>query len=412
MERVQPHHGFGTHAIHAYELDDPYGAHTTPLYQSSVFEFPSVERGQELFLGRRAGYIYTRWGNPTIAVLERRVAALESLGLPRRENGEPGAEALAFSSGMGAITAAVLACFDGPGTLVAQEGLYGGTIELFHRVLPRFGVRVVWFDGTRAEMCAACLDQHRDARAVYIETPANPTLQITDIRAICELAGGRGVRVVADNTFATPLLQRPLALGADVVVHSATKYLSGHGHVVGGIVVGRDPDFVRRAVEPLRRHVGAVASPFDAWLILGGLKTLHLRVPRHCANARAVAEFLAGDDRVAAVHYPALASHPQHALAGRQMSDFGGMLAFELVGGYSAAVAFMNALRLCAIAPSLGSIATLVQHPASMSHLVVPREERERAGIGDALIRMSVGVEEVDDILGDVRQALDVAARA
>lgn len=411
MERVQPHHGFGTHAIHAYELDDPYGAHTTPVYQSSVFEFPNVETGQELFLGRRPGYIYTRWGNPTIAVLERRMAALESLDIPRRD-GEPAAEGLAFASGMAAITAAVLACCEGAGTLVAQEGLYGGTVELFTGVLPRFGVRVAWFDGTRPETCAARLEAHRDVGAVYIETPANPTLKITDIRAIVEFARAGGARVVSDNTFASPLLQRPLALGADIVVHSATKYLSGHGHVMGGVVVGRDPEFVRRAIEPLRRHLGAVPSPFDAWLILAGLKTLHLRVPRHCANARAIAEFLAEDDRVAAVHYPGLPSHPQRALAARQMSDFGGMLAFELRGGYAAAVAFMNALRLCAIAPSLGSLATLVQHPASMSHLVVPREERERAGIGEALIRMSVGVEEVDDVLGDLRQALDAAARA
>ncbi len=404
MERARSDHGFGTHAIHACELEDRFGAHTTPLYQSSVFEFPDVETGQEVFSGRRAGYIYTRWRNPTIRVLERRVAALEGLGL--RDGGAPEPDARAFASGMAAITAAVLASAERGGAVVAQQGLYGGTTELLREVLPRFGVSVLWADGTRPETFDEHLRAHPEAGAVYLESPANPTLQLTDLAAVAELARGRGARVVVDNTFATPFLQRPLGLGADLIVHSTSKYLSGHGHVIGGIVVGRDPEFVRERVEPLRKLLGAVPGPFDAWLVLAGLKTLHLRMPRHCANARALAELLAGDPQVGQVHYPGLAAHPQHALAQRQMSGFGGMLAFELRGGYEAGVRFMNALRLCAIAASLGSPATLVQHPASMSHLGVPREARERAGISDGLIRVSVGLEDEADLVDDVRRAL------
>lgn len=401
MERVRPHHGFGTHAIHAFEIEDPFGAHATPIYQSSVFEFPDVETGQEVFLGRRPGYVYTRWGNPTTRVLEQRVAALERLG------GSAEADGVAFASGMAAVTAAALACLERPRRIVAQEGLYGGTSEFFRHTAPRLGVEVAWADGERPETFEEALQRHDDVCAVYLETPANPTLRLTDLAAVAEIARARGARVIVDNTFATPFLQRPLALGADLVVHSTSKYLSGHGQVIGGLVVGADPEFVRARVQPQRKYLGAVPSPFDTWLVLAGLKTLHLRMPRHCANAGALAEALAKDGRIACVHYPGLPSHPQHALARRQMSGFGGMLAFELRGGYEAGVRFMNALRLATIAPTLGSVSTLVQHPASMSHLGVPREERERAGITDGLVRVSAGVEETEDLLEEVAQALD-----
>jgi methionine-gamma-lyase len=403
MERVRSDHGFGTHAIHAHELADPYGSHGTPLYQSSVFEFPDVETGQAVFSGDRPGYVYTRWGNPTTRVLEQRVAALEGLGLGRET------DAVAFASGMAAIVAAVLAQYDGePGRLIAQRGLYGGTTEIFQERLPRFGVRVTWAEG-RPEAFDAALRAHDDVRAVYLESPSNPTLGITDLAGVAEVARAHGARVIVDNTFATPFLQQPLGLGADLVVHSTSKYLGGQGQVIGGIVVG-ESELVRARVQPQRKYLGAVPSPFDAWLVLAGLKTLHLRMPRHCENARTVAEALEADRRVARVHYPGLPSHPQHELARRQMRDFGGMLAFELAGGYEAGVRFMNALRLATIAPSLGSLATLVQHPASMSHLGVPREERERAGIAEGLVRVSVGVEEALDLLADFRGALEAAA--
>lgn len=405
MERARPHHGFGTNAIHAFELDDALGSHTTPLYQTSVFEFPDVETGQATFLDRRPGYIYTRWGNPTTRVLERRVAALEALGSTEE------ADAVAFASGMAAISAAVLACLDPPGRICAQEGLYGGTTELFQKMAPRLGFDVVWADGTRPESFEERLRAHDDVRAIYLESPANPTLALTDIAAVARIAREHGIRVIVDNTFATPFLQRPLSLGADLAVHSTSKYLGGHGQVIGGLVVGRDPEFVHGRVLPLRKLLGAVPGPFDAWLVLAGLKTLHLRMPRHCANARALAECVQGDPRVTRIHYPGLESHPQRELARRQMADGGGMLAFELRGGYKAGVRLMNALQLAAIAPSLGSPATLVQHPASMSHMGVPREQREQAGITDGLVRVSVGLEEADDVLGDFRQALDRTER-
>jgi methionine-gamma-lyase len=402
--RARREHGFGTHAIHAHELRDPWGAHTTPIYQTSVFEFDDVETGQAVFTGRRPGYVYTRWANPTVRVLEKRIAELEAWGTPDLEP-----DATAFASGMAAIAAAILACTEGAGTLVAQTGLYGGTTELLRELAPRWGLRVVWADGARTESFDACLRAHADVRAVYLETPANPTLQITDIAAVAERAHARGARVIVDNTFATPYFQRPLALGADLVVHSTSKYLSGHGQVIGGCVVGRDRAFVRERVAPLRKWLGAAPSPFDAWLVLTGLKTLHLRMPRHASNADALARFLAADARVARVHYPGLATHPHHEVARRQMSGFGGMVAFELRGGLETAVRFMNALRLCAIAPTLGSPATLVQHPASMSHLGVPADVRRAAGIADGLVRASVGLEEERDILADVAQALDRA---
>lgn len=405
MERAQPRHGFGTHAIHACELDDAFGSHSTPLYQSSVFEFPDVETGQEIFLDRRPGYIYTRWGNPTIRVLERRVAALEGLGA------DVAADAVAFGSGMAAISGAVLACLDPPGRVCAQTGLYGGTTELFQTIAPRLGFETVWADGTRPQSFEERLRADRDIRVVYLETPANPTLSLTDLAAVAKIARAHDVRVIVDNTFATPFLQRPLSLGADLVVHSTSKYLGGQGQVIGGLVIGRDPAFVHDRVLRMRKFLGAVPGPFDAWLVLAGLKTLHLRMPRHCANARALAECLEGDARVTRVHYPGLESHSQHGLARRQMADGGGMLAFELAGGYDAGVAFMNALRLATIAPSLGSPATLVQHPASMSHVGVPREHREEAGITDGLVRVSVGLEEPEDLLADFRQALDGIAR-
>lgn len=406
MERARPNHGFGTHAIHASELADPLGSHTTPLYQSSVFEFPDVETGQEVFAGRREGYIYTRWDNPTTRVLERRVAALEGFG------SADAVDAVAFGSGMGAISAALLACLDPPGRICAQGGLYGGTTEWLRDVAPRLAVEVAWADGTRPETFADCLRAHDDVRVVYVESPANPTLSLTDLAAVAAIAHEHGARVIVDNTFATPFLQRPLALGADLVVHSTSKYLSGHGHVIGGIVAGRDLELVRTRVLRMRKYLGAVPSPFDAWLVLTGLKTLHLRMPRHCANARTLAECLARDRRVSRVHYPGLPSHAQHELAARQMADGGGMLAFELAGGYDAGVRFMNALRLATIAPSLGSPATLVQHPASMSHMGVTRGEREKAGISDGLIRVSVGLEDPEDLLEDFRQALDKAERS
>jgi methionine-gamma-lyase len=401
MERARPNHGFGTHAIHASELADPFGSHTTPLYQSSVFGFPDVETGQEIFAGRREGYVYTRWGNPTTRVLERRIAALEGLGSTES------ADAVAFGSGMGAISAAVLACLDPPGRICAQDGLYGGTTEWLHDVAPQLGIEVAWADGTRPETFTDRFRAHDDVRLVYLESPANPTLSLTDIAAVAAIAREHGARVVVDNTFATPFLQRPLALGADLVVHSTSKYLSGHGQVIGGIVVGHDRELVRTRVLTMRKYLGAVPGPFDSWLVLSGLKTLHVRMPRHCANARALAQCLERDRRVARVHYPGLASHPQHALAARQMADGGGMLAFELTGGYDAGVRFMSALRLATIAPSLGSPATLVQHPASMSHMGVARAEREKAGISDGLIRVSVGLEDAEDLLEDFRQALE-----
>ncbi|MDR7521207.1 MAG: aminotransferase class I/II-fold pyridoxal phosphate-dependent enzyme [Armatimonadota bacterium] len=387
--------GFQTRAIHGGTVRDPLKSVSLPIYQTSTFRFDTMAQGAALGADRGEGWYYTRWGNPTTRLFEERMALLEG-----------GEDALAAASGMGAISTAVLAVTE-PGThVVSPRAVYQATYELFTEILPGRGVEVTLIDSVDAAAYERAL--RPTTRLLYIETPNNPLIQVTDIAAVVALARRVGAVTIADNTFASPFNQTPLALGVDLVVHSATKYLGGHADVTAGVIVGRH-DLIRRCVRTLR-ILGPVLDPFAAWLLLRGLKTLGLRVERHNQNARRLAEFLAGHPRVAAVHYPGLPTHPHHAVASRQMRGFGGMLSFEVRGGFAAGVRCVESLRLCLLAVSLGGVETLVTHPASTTSIGIPRAEQEQVGITEGLIRVSVGLEDADDLIADFDQALRAVA--
>ncbi|UAL11412.1 methionine gamma-lyase [Caulobacter segnis] len=387
--------GFSTRAIHAgYDPADEHGALTPPVHLTSTFAFESAEAGGEMFAGTREGHFYSRISNPTTDLLERRLASLE------------GAEAaVATASGMGAITATLWSFLRAGDEVITDQTLYGCTFAFLRDGLTRFGVTVRQVDMTRPDDLAAAISDR--TRIVYFETPANPNMRLVDIAAISRIAHGTGAKVVVDNTYATPVLTRPLVLGADVVVHSATKYLGGHGDLIGGIAAGGLEDMTRVRLVGVKDMTGAVMSPFTAFLVLRGLKTLSLRMARHGQSAQDVARWLEAHPAVARVFYPGLRSFPQAALAARQMAGGGGMMAFELKGGHGAGVSMMNRLTLIRRAVSLGDAETLVQHPASMTHSTYAPEERAAAGIGEGLVRLSVGLEDVGDILADLEMALE-----
>jgi methionine-gamma-lyase len=383
--------GFQTKAIHGGTNPDNNKSVATPIYQTSTFRFDTVEEGARLGQDIGPGYYYTRWGNPTGRVFEEKIALLE------------GAEdALATSSGMAAISTAVLSLVKKGDHVVAPRAIYQATYELFQEILPDFGVEVTFLDVPTAEAYEHALRQN--TRLLYIETPNNPLLQITDIAAVCSLARAHGAMTIADNTFATPYNQNPISLGVDVVVHSATKYIGGHSDVTAGVILG-SREVIQRIKHRFRIY-GSVLDPFASWLLIRGLKTLGVRMERHNANAQRLAEFLASHPAVERVYYPGLPSHPGHETARRQMRGFGGMLSFEVKGGFDAGVRCVEALRVCTLAVSLGGVETLVTHPASTSSVGIPREERIRAGITDGLIRVSVGIEDIEDLLRDFDQAL------
>ncbi|MCA1243249.1 methionine gamma-lyase [Stappia stellulata] len=387
--------GFATRAIHhGYDPMDNEGALTPPVHFTSTFAFDTAEQGGEIFAGDRAGHVYSRISNPTLALLEDRIADLEG--------GEAG---VAFGSGMGAITA-VMWSFLSPGDeIIVDRTLYGCTFAFFRHGLAKFGITVTHVDLRDPNNLEAAISER--TRIVYFESPANPNMRLVDIAAVSRVAHAAGARVVVDNTYATPVLTRPLELGADIVVHSATKYLGGHGDLVAGLAAGSAEDMQQVRLVGLKDMTGAVMAPLTAHLVLRGLKTLELRMERHCANAMAIAELLVHHPAVAVVHYPGLAGFPQHDLAARQMPGFGGMVAFELTGGAAAGIRFMNALSLARRAVSLGDAETLVQHPASMTHSTYTPEERAAHDISDGLIRLSAGLETRADILADVSAALD-----
>jgi len=385
--------GFSTRAVHAGQSPDPmYGALSTPIYQTSTFVFKDVAQGAARFAGDEEGYIYTRLGNPTQAALEEKIAALEG--------GEAG---LAFGSGIAAITAVLMALVSQGDNVVHSSALYGCTYAFLHELIARFGVTATGVDTADLEAVKKAI--RPETKVVYIETPANPTMRISDIQAIVHIAHAHGAKVVVDNTFMSPYLQRPLELGADVVVHSATKYINGHGDVVAGLAVGS-----KELMDEIRmttlKDIGGIISPFDSWLLLRGLKTLAVRMDRHNSNAMAIAQYLEQHPAVEKVYYPGLESFEQHELAKKQMSGFGGIMAFELKGGYDAGVRLMNGVQICHLAVSLGDVDTLIQHPASMTHSVVPEEQRAIANITPGLVRLAVGLENVEDIIADLEQAL------
>ncbi|WP_339532419.1 methionine gamma-lyase [Pseudomonas mucidolens] len=392
--------GFSTRAIHhGYDPQDHHGALVPPIYLSATFAFPTAEYGAGCFAGEESGHFYTRISNPTLALLESRMATLEG-----------GEAAVAFSSGMGAIAATFWTLLRPGDEIIVSQTLYGCTFALLHHGIGEFGVKVRHVDLSDLDALSAALSPA--TRMIYCETPANPNLQLVDIAAVAALAHQQpGITLVVDNTYCTPYLQRPLELGADVVVHSATKYLSGHGDITAGIAVCRH-DLARRIrLQGLKDLTGAVLSPQDAFLLMRGLKTLALRMDRHCSNAQAVAEALQAHPAVESVTYPGLRCFPQYALAERQMKLPGGMLAFELKGGIATGKRFMNALKLFSRAVSLGDAESLAQHPASMTHSTYTPEERVQHGISEGLVRLSVGLEDVADLLADVHQALNKCIR-
>ncbi|WP_133078208.1 methionine gamma-lyase [Pseudomonas sp. ML2-2023-3] len=391
--------GFSTRAIHhGYNALENHGALIPPVYLTSTFAFASVEYGAACFAGEENGHFYTRISNPTLALLESRMAALE--------NGEAG---VAFSSGMGAIAATFWTLLRPGDEIIVNRTLYGCTFALLHHGIGEFGIVVKHVDMSNPADLEAAISPA--TRMIYFETPANPNMQLVDIAAISTIAHAHNdLLVVIDNTYCTPYLQRPLEMGADVVVHSATKYLSGHSDITAGMVVTRQHLADRIRLQGLKDLTGAVLSPNDAHLLMRGIKTLALRMERHCSSARIIAQMLEDHPAVEWVAYPGLPSFPQYALASRQMKLPGGMIAFELKGGMAAGQRFMNALQLFSRAVSLGGAESLAQHPASMTHSTYTLEERARHGISEGLVRLAVGLEDVADLLADIEQALKINA--
>lgn len=389
--------GFATRQIHAGKQDNSAGALCTPIYQTSTFAFDSVEQGGARFAGEEPGYIYTRLANPSLAQVEEKLASLEG-----------GEAALATASGMGAISAALWSSVESGDEIVAHETLYGCTYSLLSHGLTKFGVTSVLTDLSDLENLKNSLTPK--TRVVYFETPCNPTMEILDIEAIAQMVHSYNpdIRVIVDNTFCSPYLQRPLELGADVVVHSATKYLNGHGDVIAGFIVGSAAFIDLCRTFGLKDMTGAVMSPFNAFLLARGLKTLDIRMERHCANAQKVAEFLAGHPAVRTVWYPGLPDFPGRETAKKQMRLPGGMIAIELKADKAATAAALDRLELCTIAVSLGDAETLVEHAATMTHSTYTSEELAAANIPEGLVRISVGLEDPEDIIADFRQALDM----
>lgn len=375
--------------------------HVLPIYATSSFSFDNIEQGVDIFKNIESGHVYSRYANPTVDTVASKIADLETLGLHLN------VEAIMTASGMSAISTLLLGLLKSGDKVLSQGNLYGGTTELLTAILQPLGVETIFTDLKDLNRVEDLLNRHPEIRLIYCETPANPTLACVDIAALAGLAHQHDAWCAIDNTFPTPLLQQPFAHGVDFIVHSTTKYLNGHGNSIAGVIIGRDRDLMRKQIWRTMKLAGTNCSPFEAWLTHNGLKTLALRVERHCTNALALAEWLEKQPAVKRVNYPGLPAHPDHALAKRQMrGGFGGMLSFELQGGLEAGLRFMNRIRFCTLAPTLGDVDTLLLHPASSSHLNVAREVREQNGITDGMIRVSVGIEHIGDIIADLEQAM------
>ncbi|KPK68528.1 methionine gamma-lyase [candidate division WOR_3 bacterium SM23_60] len=371
--------------------DKETGALSPPIYQTSTFAFRDADHGARLFKQEEEGYIYTRLGNPTIKLLARKIALLEST--------EAG---LIFASGMAAEFNTVVTHAEAGEHIISDSIIYGGTFGLFKNVLPRLGIEVTFVDTTDYDKLSSAIK--KNTRLIFIETPANPTLKIVDIAKCADIAHRKNIALCVDNTFATPYLQHPMELGADCVVHSATKYFSGHGDIVGGAVVGKH-SFIQELWKNAK-DIGASISPFNAWLVLRGLKTLAVRMEQHCANAMKIAEYLTQHPKIEKVYYPGLSSDPGYEIARKQMSNFGGMLGFDVKGGKAAGKVLMNSVELCTLAVSLGDVDTLIEHPASMTHSTYTDDELREYGIRPGFVRLSVGIESTQDIIDDLEQAL------
>ena len=397
--------GFGSLAIHAGHIQDPMYAHLTPLYASSTYVYDEAEQGMRRFSGKEPGYIYSRWGNPTMSEAERKIAAMETYRIEK--DGQPlEAMAILHASGMAAISSLFMSTLKAGDKILTHYSLYSGTEQYMKQLLEPLGLSAVIVDLRDLELAEKMLQEDPQIRLVYLETPANPTLQCVDLQALSTLAKQYGKITACDNTFATPYLQQPFKYGIDFVIHSTTKFLNGHGTAIGGVLVGTDIEFMQTTATRAHRLLGGNSNAFDAFLLVNGMKTLEVRMQRHCENAMQVANYLDSHDAISKVNYNGLSSHPDYAVSAKQMNHPGAMMSFELKDGFDAGVRFMNRLQLCTRTVSLGTCDTLLSHPASMSHSSVPREQRLEYGITDGLIRLSVGMENSEDILEDFQQAL------
>lgn len=378
--------------VHGSEIDDEMGSVVTPIYQTSTFKFKDAQQGANRFAGKEEGYIYTRLGNPTIKALEKKLALLEH-----------GYDALACASGMAAVNTALLSLLQAGDHMISTDAIYGCTFDVFTESYLKFGIDISFVDTCNLDLIEKNIKPN--TKVIYLETPANPTLKIADIEAICKIAKQYNIYVVVDNTFASPILQNPIDFGADLVVHSLTKFINGHADIVGGAVIAKTEELYK-IIYPTFKNMGFNMDPHQAFLVDRGSKTMNLRVMKCQENAQKVAEFLEKHDKVASVAYPGLKSHPQYDLAKKQMRGPGSMISFELKGGYAAGQKLMDSVKLIALAVSLGGIESLIQHPASMTHAHVSEEAKKAAFITEGLVRLSVGIEDIEDLLEDIDQAL------
>ena len=385
---------FETLAIHAGEESDQHQALNAPIYMTSTFTFNDLQQAEDTFSFNRRAYVYTRGGNPTVNLFERRIAALEN-----------GVDSVAFASGMAAISTVLMSFTKQGDNIVAHRNLYGSTFNTTAHVLPKYGVTTKHVDMTDIDQVAKAIDEN--TKVLYLETPTNPSLEIIDIESIVALAQQHGVKTVIDNTFATPYLQNPLNLGVDVVVHSTTKYISGHGDVVGGVAISKNQEYIYDLKFNYMCEFGGVMSPFNAWLFLRGLKTLSLRMDKHVQNAKDVVEYLQHQKSVTQILYPGLVDHPNHEIAKKQMRDFGGIVSFELSGDLERARRFVENMKMAKLAVSLGDAETLVEIPSLMTHRSYPEEKLQEFGFSNKTIRISTGLENSVDIIEDIANAID-----
>ena len=401
-----PFSGFSSVAIHGGHTTDPNYAHLTPIYASSTYTFDEAEQGMRRFSGEEKGYIYSRWGNPTITEAEEKIAALESFGITD-ENGNPLAvKAILHASGMAALSTLFIGTLKAGDKILTHYSLYGGTQELLEKVLPPLGIEAIIIDLRDLHAAVDVINADDKIKMLYLETPANPTIQCVDIDELTRLAKAKNLIVAVDNTFATPYLQQPFKYGVDYVMHSTTKFLNGHGTAIGGVLIGRDVEYMNGHITKVHRLLGGNSNAFDAFLLTQGMKTLEVRMQRHCHNAMEVAGFLEQHPAVSKVNYLGLPDHPDFYTASKQMRHAGAMLSFEMRDGLEAAKNFIDKLQMCIRAVSLGTCDTLLSHPASMTHYSIPKEKREQYGITNGLIRMSVGIENVQDIIMDLDRSL------
>lgn len=406
--KEKPAIGFGSSCVHAGFEAEKHNSHITPIYASSTYLFDSAEQAVDLFTGKAKGYIYGRFGNPTGNQTEEKIAALEAYGLTDKAGQPLKLKAILHASGMAAIATLVLANVKAGEKVLTHFSLYGGTQELIDKVLPGLNIETIITDFKDLNQVEDVLKNDSSIRLLYIETPANPTLQCVDIEALTALAHQYHCKVSVDNTFATPYLQQPFQYGVDFVMHSTTKFMNGHGTAIGGVLLGRDLEWMNTKVTKHFRLLGANSNAFDAFLLNSGLKTLEIRMQRHCSNAETVAHFLNTHPAVSFVNYLGLEQHPDHDLCKKQMKHAGALMSFEVKGGFEAGKKLINRLQLCCSAVSLGTCDTLISHPASTTHVGVSRELRLQSGITDGLIRMSVGIENVEDIMNDLDRALSI----